>query len=444
MRNRYKLLVDQFATDIRHGRLVAGDRLPTHRALARQHHISLATASRVYAELMAIGLIQGETGRGTFVRDISLPPGMGVDQQEIASDIVDLSFNYPMLEQQTPWLRQALRQLSDSSDLAALLRYQPHAGRLADRQAIADWVQEAGVKASAEDVLIVNGAQHGLNIILMSLLQPGDVIAADTVTYPGFKALARLCHLEVVPIPVTQRGPDLSTLQLLCRQRRVKALYCMPTLHNPLGWVLTTSQRKALAAIGRQHDLLLIEDAAYARLVKKPPAPLCRFAPERTLYISGFSKNIATGLRVGVVVAPACYRPQLERAIRATSWNTPALLTSLIRGWLQDGTVQRLEAMKRQDARKRQALARQILGDLNPTGHPDAYFLWIPLPGEIRASRVASRLAGMNIAVSTAEPFSVTGSPPDALRIALGSVGLPVLETALLQVREAIEYFRDL
>ena len=444
MRNRYKLLVDQFATDIRHGRLVAGHRLPTHRALALQHHISLATASRVYAELMSMGLVQGETGRGTFVRDISLPPGMGVDQQEIASDIVDLSFNYPMLEQQTPWLRQALRQLSDSSDLAALLRYQPHAGRLADRQAIADWVQEAGVNASAEDVLIVNGAQHGLTIILMSLLQPGDVIAADTVTYPGFKAVASLCHLEVVPIPVTPRGPDLSALQLLCRQRRIKALYCMPTLHNPLGWVLTTSQRKALAAIGRQHDLLLIEDAAYARLVQKPPAPLCRFAPERTLYISGFSKNIATVLRVGVVVPPASYRPQLERAIRATSWNTPALLTSLIRGWLQDGTVKRLETMKRQDAGKRQALARQILGDLNPTGHPDSYFLWIPMPVEIRASRVASRLAGMNIAVSTAEPFSVTGNPPDALRIALGSVGIPVLETALLQVREAIEYFRDL
>lgn len=444
MRNRYKSLVDQFATDIRHGRLVAGHRLPTHRALALQHHISLATASRVYAELMSMGLVQGETGRGTFVRDISLPPGMGVDQQEIASDIVDLSFNYPMLEQQTPWLREALRRLSDSSNPEALLRYQPHAGRLADRQVMADWVKAAGVSASAEDLLIVNGAQHGLSIILMSLLQPGDVIAVDAVTYPGFKALASLCHLEVVPIPVTSHGPDLSALQLLCQQRRIKALYSMPTLHNPLGWVLTSAQRKAVTAICRQHDLLIIEDAAYARLVKKPPPPLCRFAPERTLYVAGFSKNIATGLRVGVVVAPASYRPQLERAIRATSWNTPALLTSLIRGWLQDGTVERLEVMKRQDARQRQTLARQILGYLNPTGHPDSYFLWIPLTGEIRAGQVASRLAAMKIAVSTAEPFSVTANPPNALRIALGSVDLTVLKTALQQVREAIDYYRDL
>lgn len=89
-------------------------------------------------------------------------------------------------------------------------------------------------------------------------------------------------------------------------------------------------------------------------------------------------------------------------------------------------------------------LARQILGYLNPTGHPDSYFLWIPLTGEIRAGQVASRLAAMKIAVSTAEPFSVAANPPNALRIALGSVDLPALKTALQQVREVIEYFRDL
>ena len=82
--SRYKAVVDAFASDIRAGRLPAGTRLPTHRQLAAREGIALVTASRVYAELEAMGLVSGEQGRGTFVRDIALPPGHGIDQQAAA------------------------------------------------------------------------------------------------------------------------------------------------------------------------------------------------------------------------------------------------------------------------------------------------------------------------------------------------------------------------
>ncbi|EGT5751141.1 GntR family transcriptional regulator, partial [Cronobacter sakazakii] len=84
MKARYKTLVDRYASAIRSGELTAGVQLPTHRRLAAEHHVSLATATRVYAELEAMGLVSGETGRGTFVRDIALPPGLGIDQHAVA------------------------------------------------------------------------------------------------------------------------------------------------------------------------------------------------------------------------------------------------------------------------------------------------------------------------------------------------------------------------
>ncbi len=89
------------------GRLPAGTRLPTHRQLAAREGIALVTATRVYAELEAMGLVSGEQGRGTFVRDIALPPGHGIDQQAVAADTVDLNFNYPSLPGQADLLRQA-------------------------------------------------------------------------------------------------------------------------------------------------------------------------------------------------------------------------------------------------------------------------------------------------------------------------------------------------
>ncbi len=105
---RYKSVVDALASDIRAGRLTAGHGLPTHRQLAAREGIAVVTATRVYAELEAMGLVSGEQGRGTFVRDLALPPGHGIDQQAVAADTVDLNFNYPALPGQADLLRHAL------------------------------------------------------------------------------------------------------------------------------------------------------------------------------------------------------------------------------------------------------------------------------------------------------------------------------------------------
>ncbi|EIX9465634.1 PLP-dependent aminotransferase family protein [Klebsiella pneumoniae] len=440
MKARYKAVVDRYAQAIRSGQLPAGSRLPTHRTLAAGERISLATATRVYRELEEMGLVSGETGRGTFVRDLSLPPGHGVDQQVVAADVVDLNFNYPSLPEQGDALREALRQLAMAGDIDSHLRYQPHAGRLAERDIIARHLTCQHFAPDAENVLIVNGAQHGLAVTVMGLLRPGDVVAVDALTYSGFKALAALYHLELAAIPCRPEGPDLQALQTLCQQRRVRAVYTMPTLHNPLGWVLNTGQRQALADLARQHDLLIIEDAAYARLVSHPPPPVVSYAPERTVYVTGFSKNIATGLRVGVVISPPRYRPEIERAIRATTWNTPTLISSLICAWIEDGTVARFETQKRQDARQRQQVAREVLCGLPVVSHPDSYFVWLPLGEESRADRLANALMERRISVSTAEPFCVSATIPQALRIALGSVPFDSLRPALLSVRDAVEY----
>ncbi len=440
MKARYKAVVDRYAQAIRSGQLPAGSRLPTHRTLAAGERISLATATRVYRELEEMGLVSGETGRGTFVRDLSLPPGHGVDQQVVAADVVDLNFNYPSLPDQGDALREALRQLAMAGDIDSHLRYQPHAGRLAERDIIARHLTCQHFAPDAENVLIVNGAQHGLAVTVMGLLRPGDVVAVDALTYSGFKVLAALYHLELAAIPCRPEGPDLQALQTLCQQRRVRAVYTMPTLHNPLGWVLNTGQRQALADLARQHDLLIIEYAAYARLVSRPPPPVVSYAPERTVYVTGFSKNIATGLRVGVVISPPRYRPEIERAIRATTWNTPTLISSLICAWIEDGTVARFETQKRQDARQRQQVAREVLCGLPVVSHPDSYFVWLPLGEESRADRLANALMERRISVSTAEPFCVSTTIPQALRIALGSVPFDSLRPALLSVRDAVEY----
>ncbi|WP_209990316.1 MULTISPECIES: PLP-dependent aminotransferase family protein [Pseudomonas] len=439
-RARYKSLVDSFAQAIRSGRMPAGTRLPTHRQLAADHRLALATASRVYSELEAMGLVSGETGRGTFVREIALSPGQGSGQMPVASDLLDLNFNYPSLPGQADLLRTALRQLALSGDLEALLRYQPHAGRLHERAAVARHLLSRGLSVAAEQVLVVSGAQHGLAVSLMALLKPGDVIAVDALTYSGFKVLAETLHLDIVAMPVTTSGPDLDYLQGLCQRRLVKAVYSMPTLHNPLGWVMDMAQRERLVAIARQHNLMIIEDAAYAFLAEQAPPPLATLAPERTLYVGGLSKSVATGLRVGFIAAPAAWVRGLERTLMATTWNVPGVMSAIAVAWLEDGTVAQLEAQKREDARARQAVAAQVFKGLVTVSHASSYFLWLPLADNLRADQVAMTLQGKGVSVSTAEPFAVSAQVPHALRLALGSVPMPALRDALMTVRKAVAW----
>ncbi|KMO82885.1 PLP-dependent aminotransferase family protein [Mycolicibacterium chlorophenolicum] len=436
---RYKRIVDAFAVEIRTGRLSAGTQLPTHRDLAAREGIAVVTASRVYAELEAMGLVSREQGRGTFVRDLALPPGHGIDQHALTADAVDLNFNYPALPGQADLLRQALRELAGSGDLEALLRYQPHGGRDRDRAAVATHLLSRGLDVTPDRVAVVNGAQHGLTVTALATLRPGDVVAADAVTYPGFKVLAEALHLELASIPVTLTGPDVDALDRLCRCRPVRAVYAMPTLHNPLGWVMNSKVRRHVIGVARRHGLLLIEDASYAYLVDSPPPPLAATAPDITVYVSGLSKNVATGLRVGFVVAPRERMRAIERAIRATTWNTPALTAAIAARWLEDGTVARLEADKRADATLRQTIARETLQPLEQLAHPASYFTWLPLPDNARADRIAATLATSQISVSTAGPFAITVNPPQAIRLALGSTTLSTLADALTTVRRTIE-----
>jgi DNA-binding transcriptional MocR family regulator len=152
---RYKQLVDQLAADIRVGHLPPGTRLPTHRRLAERHGLALVTASRVYAELEAMGLVSGEVGRGTFVRESALFDHQGVDQQAVAAGLVDLNFNYPSLPGQADLLRTALRELAAGGELEALLRYAPHGGRPHERACVARHLASRGLAVEPSSVLLV-------------------------------------------------------------------------------------------------------------------------------------------------------------------------------------------------------------------------------------------------------------------------------------------------
>ncbi|MFC6759299.1 aminotransferase class I/II-fold pyridoxal phosphate-dependent enzyme [Sulfitobacter porphyrae] len=196
---KYLRLADALTGAIENGKLAPGTRLPTHRAFAEQFGVALATATRTYGELERRGMVLGEAGRGTFVRDPGLPLTLGVRQTD-SEGLVDLVFNMPGGAGDADMLRSGLRRLAASGDLEAMLRYQPHGGRPHERRIIAEHLSTSLGPVDPEALLVTSGAQHGLAITALGVLRRGDAVATDMLTYPGFKSVAALQGLDLVGI----------------------------------------------------------------------------------------------------------------------------------------------------------------------------------------------------------------------------------------------------
>ncbi|MFJ3759686.1 hypothetical protein [Streptomyces sp. NPDC090080] len=132
----------------------------------RERWIALATATRVYAELGALGLVVGEPGRGTFVRVRSGFDGLEPSRDLPVPRVADPSFNQPLAQGQGDQLRQALRAPATAGDVEALLRGQPPGGHRHDRAVVATRLLGRGIDTVPHNVLLTSGIQQALDVVL--------------------------------------------------------------------------------------------------------------------------------------------------------------------------------------------------------------------------------------------------------------------------------------
>lgn len=444
---RYIEHVERLAEAIAGGELASGARLPPQRDYADAHGLALSTVTRIYTELARRGLAVGEVGRGTFVRSPAVGAAAAFAQWAPAPGAiggVDLAFNYPVLPEQTDALRQALRETAAAGDLSALLAHTPHDGHPSDRRAAAQWLSRRdGTPVSPDELVICAGGQHALDVLQLALCRAGEPVAVEALTYPGWKALAALRDIPLVAVSMTPGGLDPGALDTACRALagRLRLVYTMPTLHNPLGAVMPLAQRRALVEVARRHDLLLVDDSAYGFLVADAPPALRLLAPERTVEVCSLSKLGAPGLRIAYLVAPPALLPRVHAAMRASAWSAAPLMAQLASRWLGDGTIDRWTTRKRALAAQRQTIAQACFAGLGATGYVGAFHQLLPVPAPTRCDDVVAALQMRGIAVTPVDAFAAPGqTAPAAIRIALGTPQSDtVLKAALEQVADVVK-----
>ena len=420
----YQAIANAIAEDLSAGQLAAGQQLPTQRVLATELDVALTTVTRGYAEAERRGLVSGEVGRGTFVRGgMGAPPSTDADREQ-----VDLTQN-----ELGPWahaqeLGASIARVAGQLHGGGVFDYQPPGGTERQRAAGAQWMTRAGLEAAAEDVLITSGAQHGMALTFATIADPGDTVFTDVVTYSGMKSLAHLLRLRLKGLEMDEYGLLPDAFATACREEGAKALYCMPSLHNPTGILMPEQRRREIAGIANDYGLPIVEDDSYGFLVPDE-TPISAYA-DTAYYLAGTSKSLAAGLRIGFLLPPESMVDRLKAAISSTTYSVSPLMGDVVAGWIFDGTADRVMEWKRGEVAKRQAMAQRILGGYTSDPHPLSQQLWLSVPEPWCTPEFVSQAEMRGVLISPAEDF-VAGraTPPHAVRVCLG----PVADTARLE-----------
>ena len=298
----YLAIVDAIGDAIRLGQLRPGDPLPTHRLLADLLGVNVSTVTRAYREAARRRLVGGEVGRGTYVLGVASEAALFALQQRPEGGVIDLSLNMPPVAARDADLAAFTARLGPV-EAARLLHYPSPGETLLHRQAAAAWLQPArrGGGAGGHRGVCRSPARHGHRP------QPLPGTGRGGLRGPGLPGpQGRGPPLAAPPAPHGhgRGGPSARGL----RGRLPERCCGSPWSPRPC----TTRPRPPWAcragsgswSIARKWDVILVEEDVYGLLQEDAPPPLAALAPERVLYLTGLSKTVAPGLRIGYLLFP--------------------------------------------------------------------------------------------------------------------------------------------
>jgi len=418
----YLAIAELLAADIKVGRLAAGERLPSQRELAVRLDVDFTTVARGYREAQKRGLVQSRVGQGTFVSAFSQPERRARLPSRNRIEIVDLSMNLPP-EPDDPVLIERMRAgLEDvGRDIVALMRYQGFGGTPTDKNAASAWLARRALGPTQDRIFISSGAHPALLGIFGTLARPGDVMLSEAITYPGARSIAAQLGLDLVGLPMDDEGIDPDAFASACVRLSPKGIYLNPTLQNPTTLTVSLRRRHEIAAVARRHGVPIIEDDAYGFIPINPPNPIAAIAPEITWHVAGLAKCIGAGIRAAYVIAPDARSGwTFAAAVRAATVMASPLAVALASRWIEDGTAEAILQFIRNEAAARQTLAAEILPAGTFKADAVSFNLWVFLPPTWTRSAFVGHMQSTGVGVVASDAFTVSGAPPEAVRVCLG------------------------
>jgi DNA-binding transcriptional MocR family regulator len=458
----YEQVASELTSRIEQGFYRCGDRLPSIRALSREHGVSVATVQEAYRLLEDQGLAQPKPKSGYYVRlrpatpqlpDISRPAQrpLEVSHWEHVLDLLCsgetpgvLSLGRGMPDITATTLKPLQRALSEGKrgDSLRGFAYDSLQGSPELRQQVARLSIDAGCKLHPDDIVITTGCQEALSASIRAVTQPGDVVAVDSPSFFGSMQALKAFGLKAMEIPTDPvNGISLEALELALEQWPIRAIQVTPTCNNPLGYTMPEARKRQLVSLAQRFDVAIIEDDIYGDLSFQFPRPrsIKSFdSDDRVLLCSSFSKVLAPGLRVGWA-APGRYRDQVMHMKYVGTAASSTLPQLAVAEFIQKGGYERhLRRMRAQylDGRDQMidAVERYFPAGTRISYPQGGFLLWVELPGDIDTLQLNDRLQPNGIRIGPGVLFSASGKYRNCMRLNFSDKPSAVQDRALQQV----------
>ncbi|GHV32241.1 aminotransferase [Clostridia bacterium] len=295
------------------------------------------------------------------------------------------------------------------------LQYGLTEGYLPLRGAIAERLRTAyKIGSDIDDVIVVSGAQQGIQLAALTLCDRGDTILCESPSFIGslnaFRALGiRLCGIGMDELGLL---PD-ELENALKTQPKVRALYTIPTFQNPTGITMSAERRKTVLELCERYGVVVIEDNPYSDLYydEKPPQAIKSLDTSGVvLYVGSFSKVISPGLRLGYVCGAREIVAKLVVAKQGVDVHSTQFAQMLVEKYLKSHDLDAHIARSRSLYKSKRDLmlnaCKSYLSHgaevIKPSG---GLFLWCNLINEKSSAEFCSKAAANKVAVVPGSAF---------------------------------------
>lgn len=433
------------------GKLNAGDRLPSSRALTTDLQLSRNTVVAALNQLCVEGYLVSHVGSGTFVSD-TLPrqgaraPALAAPRPSDLSrrgTVLTQAFTAQQLEVQpfTPGIAdfsafpvalwQRLQNKHWRMTYPDMLDYSPSGGYAPLRRAVADYLRVfRSVPLEVDQVIITSGTQQSLGLCAQLLTDVGDSVWVEDPAYWGAVKAFQSCGLHLHPIAVDAQGMQVP--QPDGQGAAPKLVYVTPSHQYPTGAVMSLARRQQLLALAAQHGAWVLEDDYDSEFRFSGP-PISSLAGldtlERVLYLGSFSKVLYPGLKLGYLVVPK----RLVEAFKQAHYdlNRPGQmpLQAALAEFIELGHfASALRRARLSYAQRRQclleALAPCLAGPSHISGAEQGLHLCLRLPSTMDDHALARALAQRGIVVRALSAYCLQRTDLRGLVIGYGYTAL--------------------
>lgn len=312
---------------------------------------------------------------------------------------------------------------------------------------IAEYMRGRGVDCEAENVFITNGAQQALDLLSQLFLDPEDVAVLERVTYMGFWQIALK---RAVPRTVgtdLRHGIDMKSLErAFAEEPSPRMAFLIADFHNPLGVSLSEAQRKRVASLAAEHQVLIIEDDTYSllRVEGEAPPPIKAFDQDGwVLYCASLSKIVAPAMRMGWAIVPTELLPKMYSMRESLDLQSSALTQRIVAEFLTEADFHTYLGQYRNLLRERRdtmlAGLKSYFSDLGSWTRPDGgFFVWLELPPELNSMTLLQEAVERQVAFVPGTAFTAGDDARNALRLSYSNVTSAQIEEGLPRLAGAV------